>query len=134
MVNKNQRLDLNFAVPFEAKSMLTETEVMAQTGFLIFFDEELAGVLSIVDPLKPGVQDFLIYSSNPSLISGIHQTLYHTFPLNPIHTHFTARATSTLMSLSYHHTFSLYPPYLSSTSVIILPYPTSFPTTGSINP
>ena len=58
MVNKNQRLDLNFAVPFEAKSMLTETEVMAQTGFLIFFDEELAGVLSIVDPLKPGVQDF----------------------------------------------------------------------------
>ena len=58
MVNKNQRSDLNFVVPFEAKSMLTETEVMAQTGFLIFFDEELAGVLSIVDPLKPGVQDF----------------------------------------------------------------------------
>ena len=26
VVNKNQRSDLNFAVPFEAKSMLTETE------------------------------------------------------------------------------------------------------------
>ena len=58
VVNKNERSDLNFVVPFEAKSMLTETEVMAQTGFLIFFDEELAGVSSIVDPLKPGVQDF----------------------------------------------------------------------------
>lgn len=58
MVNKNQKSDLNFAVPFEAKSMLTETEVMAQIGFLIFFDEELAGVLSITDPLKPGVRNF----------------------------------------------------------------------------
>ena len=58
MVNKNQRSDLNFVVPFEAKSMSIETEVMAQTGFLIFVDEELARVLPMADPLKPGVRDF----------------------------------------------------------------------------
>ncbi|CBI34682.3 unnamed protein product, partial [Vitis vinifera] len=57
--NKSLMLDQNIAIPFEAEDMLAETEAMAQTGILISIEGELAGVLAISDPLKPGARDVI---------------------------------------------------------------------------
>ena len=53
--NENLTLDQNIVLPSE--DLLAETEVMVQTRVPISIDEELAGVLVIFNPLKPGARD-----------------------------------------------------------------------------
>ncbi|KAL4325696.1 hypothetical protein GQ457_11G023730 [Hibiscus cannabinus] len=57
--NKSLILDHNIAIPADAEDMLTETEGMAQTGILVSIDGEVAGVLAISDPVKPGAHEVI---------------------------------------------------------------------------
>ena len=57
--NKSLMLDQNITIPSEAEDMLAETESMAQTGILISIDGEMAGVVAISDPLKPGASEVI---------------------------------------------------------------------------
>ncbi|KAG2681197.1 hypothetical protein I3760_11G133100 [Carya illinoinensis] len=55
--NKSLILDHNITIPVDAQDMLAEAEGMAQTGILVSIDSEVAGVLAISDPLKPGAEE-----------------------------------------------------------------------------
>lgn len=55
--NKNLMLDHNIAIPVDAEEILAEAEGMAQTGILVSIDGQVAGVLAISDPLKPGAKE-----------------------------------------------------------------------------
>jgi Cu+-exporting ATPase len=55
--NKNLMLEHNIAIPVDAEEIVAEAEGMAQTGILVSIDGEVAGVLAISDPLKPGAEE-----------------------------------------------------------------------------
>ncbi|XP_030946288.1 probable copper-transporting ATPase HMA5 isoform X2 [Quercus lobata] len=57
--NKSLMLDQNIAIPAGAEDILAQAESMAQTGILVSIDREVAGVLAISDPLKPGAQEVI---------------------------------------------------------------------------
>ncbi|XP_061999745.1 probable copper-transporting ATPase HMA5 [Rosa rugosa] len=57
--NKSLMADQNIAVPLDAEDYLAEAEGLAQTGILVAIDGEVAGVLAISDPLKPGAQEVI---------------------------------------------------------------------------
>ena len=57
MGNKSLMLDHNIVVPVEAEEALVEAEGMAQTGIIVAIDREVAGVVAISDPLKPGARE-----------------------------------------------------------------------------
>ena len=57
--NKSLMLDHNIVIPADAEDMLAEAEGLAQTGILVSIDGEVAGVLSISDPLKPGAREVI---------------------------------------------------------------------------
>ncbi|KAM5572503.1 putative copper-transporting ATPase HMA5 [Rosa sericea] len=55
--NKSLMVDQNIAIPVDAEDYLAEAEALAQTGILVSIAGEVAGVLAISDPLKPGAQE-----------------------------------------------------------------------------
>jgi Cu+-exporting ATPase len=55
--NKSLMLNHDIAIPVDAEDILAEAEGLAQTGILVSIDREVAGVLTISDPLKPGAQE-----------------------------------------------------------------------------
>ncbi|PRQ17724.1 putative cu(2+)-exporting ATPase [Rosa chinensis] len=57
--NKSLMLDINIAIPEEAEVALAQTEALAQTGILIAVDNEIAGIIAISDPLKPGAREVI---------------------------------------------------------------------------
>lgn len=57
--NKGLMVDHNIAIPAVAEDLLAEAENMAQTGILVSINGEVAGVLAISDPLKPGAQEVI---------------------------------------------------------------------------
>ena len=57
--NKSLMLDQNIAIPVGAEDMLAQAEGMAQTGILVCIDKEVAGIVAIADPLKPGAKDVI---------------------------------------------------------------------------
>ncbi|XP_059444042.1 probable copper-transporting ATPase HMA5 [Corylus avellana] len=57
--NKSLMLDQSITIPLEAEEMLAQAEGMAQTGILVSIDGEVAGVVAISDPLKPGAQEVI---------------------------------------------------------------------------
>ncbi|GAU20651.1 hypothetical protein TSUD_230650 [Trifolium subterraneum] len=57
--NKSLMTDHNIAIPIVAEDLLAEAENMAQTGILVSINGEVAGVLAISDPLKPGAQEVI---------------------------------------------------------------------------
>ncbi|KAF3962764.1 hypothetical protein CMV_012766 [Castanea mollissima] len=57
--NKSLMLDQEIAIPASAEDILAQAEGMAQTGILVSIDREVAGVLAISDPLKPGAQEVI---------------------------------------------------------------------------
>lgn len=57
--NKSLLADHNIAVPAEAEDILAEAEGMAQTGILVSINGEVAGVVAVADPLKPGAQEVI---------------------------------------------------------------------------
>ncbi|GMY30297.1 probable copper-transporting ATPase HMA5 isoform X2 [Fagus crenata] len=57
--NKSLMLDQKIAIPIGAEDMLAQAEGMAQTGILVSIDREVAGVVAISDPLKPGAKEVI---------------------------------------------------------------------------
>lgn len=57
--NKSLMVAHNVAIPIVAEETLAEAEKMAQTGILVSINGEVAGVLAISDPLKPGAQEVI---------------------------------------------------------------------------
>uniref|UniRef100_A0A2N9J350 P-type Cu(+) transporter n=1 Tax=Fagus sylvatica TaxID=28930 RepID=A0A2N9J350_FAGSY len=57
--NKSLMLNHDIAIPVDAEDILAEAEGLAQTGILVSIDREVAGVLTISDPLKPGAQEVI---------------------------------------------------------------------------
>ncbi|XP_057449965.1 probable copper-transporting ATPase HMA5 [Lotus japonicus] len=57
--NKSLFADNNIEIPGIAEDMLAEAESMAQTGILVSINGEVAGVLAVSDPLKPGAQEVI---------------------------------------------------------------------------
>ncbi|KAG5089914.1 hypothetical protein JHK86_002526 [Glycine max] len=57
--NKKMMLDHNIAISAEAEETLAEAESLAQTGILVSLDGEVAGVLAVSDPLKPGAKEVI---------------------------------------------------------------------------
>ncbi|CAL2260173.1 unnamed protein product [Prunus armeniaca] len=55
--NKSLMLDSNISIAVEAEETLAEAEALAQTGILIAIDREMAGIVAISDPLKPGARE-----------------------------------------------------------------------------
>ncbi|CAM8980258.1 unnamed protein product [Rhodiola kirilowii] len=55
--NKSMMSNYSIAIPVEAEDLLAETEEMAQTAIMVSIDGELAGVVAISDPLKPGAHE-----------------------------------------------------------------------------
>ncbi|KAJ1387372.1 P-type ATPase [Sesbania bispinosa] len=57
--NKSLLADHNIEIPSIAKDILAEAENMAQTGILVSINGEVAAVLAVSDPLKPGAQEVI---------------------------------------------------------------------------
>ena len=57
--NKSLMLDQKIAIPIGAEDMLAHAEGMAQTGIIVSIDREVAGVVAISDPLKPGAKEVI---------------------------------------------------------------------------
>lgn len=57
--NKSLILENNIPIPIDAEEKLAEIEMAAQTGILVSMDKEVAGVLAVSDPLKPGAKDVI---------------------------------------------------------------------------
>ncbi|XP_061337267.1 probable copper-transporting ATPase HMA5 [Gastrolobium bilobum] len=57
--NKSLMADHKVAIPGDAEDILAEAERMAQTGILVSINGEVAGVLAVSDPLKPGAQEVI---------------------------------------------------------------------------
>ncbi len=57
--NKSLMLDQKIAIPIGAEDMLAQAEGMAQTGIIVSIDREVAGVVAISDPLKPGAKEVI---------------------------------------------------------------------------
>ncbi|XP_040990210.1 probable copper-transporting ATPase HMA5 [Juglans microcarpa x Juglans regia] len=57
--NKSLMFNQNVEIPLDAEDILAKAEGMAQTGILVAIDREVAGVLAISDPLKPGAREVI---------------------------------------------------------------------------
>ena len=57
--NKSLLIDNNVAIPVDAEDILAEAEGMAQTGILVSINGEVAGIIAVSDPLKPGAQEVI---------------------------------------------------------------------------
>lgn len=57
--NKKMMLDHNITISADAEEILAEAESLAQTGILVSMDGEVAGVLAVSDPLKPGANEVI---------------------------------------------------------------------------
>jgi len=57
--NKKMMLDHNITISADAEEILAEAESLAQTGILVSLDGEVAGVLAVSDPLKPGANEVI---------------------------------------------------------------------------
>ncbi|KAK7307851.1 hypothetical protein VNO77_41272 [Canavalia gladiata] len=57
--NKKLMLDHNISILADAEEILSEAESLAQTGILVSLNGEVAGVLAVSDPLKPGAKEVI---------------------------------------------------------------------------
>ncbi|RDX95775.1 putative copper-transporting ATPase HMA5, partial [Mucuna pruriens] len=57
--NKKMMLDNNIAISANAEETLAEAESLAQTGIIVSLDGEVAGILAVSDPLKPGAKEVI---------------------------------------------------------------------------
>ncbi|GJZ85167.1 probable copper-transporting ATPase HMA5 [Tanacetum coccineum] len=57
--NKSLMLKKNIGISIDAEEILKEIEDLAQTGILVCIDGQLAGILAISDPLKPGAREVI---------------------------------------------------------------------------
>ncbi|CAM0903428.1 unnamed protein product [Alopecurus aequalis] len=59
--NKSFMLSLNIDVPVEASEILMEEEDNAQTGIIVAMDQEVVGIISVSDPIKPNAHEVISY-------------------------------------------------------------------------
>ncbi|GJN26781.1 hypothetical protein PR202_gb14740 [Eleusine coracana subsp. coracana] len=59
--NKSFMLSLDIDIPMEASEILMEEEEKARTGIIVAMDQELVGIISVSDPIKPNAGDVISY-------------------------------------------------------------------------
>ncbi|KAM3369352.1 hypothetical protein ACQJBY_017324 [Aegilops geniculata] len=59
--NKSFMLSLNIDVPMEASEILMEEEEKAHTGIIVAMDQEIVGIISVSDPIKPNAHEVISY-------------------------------------------------------------------------
>ncbi|CAN6249678.1 unnamed protein product [Urochloa humidicola] len=59
--NKSFMLSSGIDIPMEALEMLAEEEEKAQTGIIVAMDEQVVGIISVSDPIKPNAHEVISY-------------------------------------------------------------------------
>ncbi|XP_040255528.1 copper-transporting ATPase HMA5 isoform X4 [Aegilops tauschii subsp. strangulata] len=59
--NKSFMLSLDIDVPVEASEILMEEEEKAHTGIIVAMDQEIVGIISVSDPIKPNAHEVISY-------------------------------------------------------------------------
>ncbi|KAM3388897.1 hypothetical protein ACQJBY_011189 [Aegilops geniculata] len=59
--NKSFMLSLGIDVPVEASEILMEEEEKAHTGIIVAMDQEIVGMISVSDPIKPNAHEVISY-------------------------------------------------------------------------
>jgi Cu+-exporting ATPase len=59
--NKSFMLSLGIDVPVEASEILIEEEDNAHTGIIVAMDQEVVGIISVSDPIKPNAHEVISY-------------------------------------------------------------------------
>ncbi|VAH50611.1 unnamed protein product [Triticum turgidum subsp. durum] len=59
--NKSFMLSLDIDVPVEASEILIEEEEKAHTGIIVAMDQEIVGIISVSDPIKPNAHEVISY-------------------------------------------------------------------------
>jgi P-type Cu+ transporter len=59
--NKSFMLSSSIDIPVEASEILMEEEEKAQTGIIVAMDQEVVGIISVSDPIKPNAREVISY-------------------------------------------------------------------------
>ncbi|CAN6229154.1 unnamed protein product [Urochloa humidicola] len=59
--NKSFMLSSGIDIPMEALEILAEEEEKAQTGIIVAMDEQVVGIISVSDPIKPNAHEVISY-------------------------------------------------------------------------
>ncbi|CAL5030626.1 unnamed protein product [Urochloa decumbens] len=59
--NKSFMLSSGIDIPMEALEILAEEEEKAQTGIIVAMDQEVVGIVSVSDPIKPNAHEVISY-------------------------------------------------------------------------
>lgn len=59
--NKSFMLSSGIDIPMEALEILAEEEEKAQTGIIVAMDQEVVGIISVSDPIKPNANEVISY-------------------------------------------------------------------------
>ncbi|CAD6260039.1 unnamed protein product [Miscanthus lutarioriparius] len=59
--NKSFMLSSGIDIPLEASEILMEEEEKARTGIIVAIDQEIVGIISVSDPIKPNAHEVISY-------------------------------------------------------------------------
>jgi P-type Cu+ transporter len=59
--NKRFMLSSGVNIPIEASEILMEEEDRARTGIIVAMDQEVVGIISVSDPIKPNAHEVISY-------------------------------------------------------------------------
>ncbi|GJN02108.1 hypothetical protein PR202_ga19430 [Eleusine coracana subsp. coracana] len=67
--NKSFMLSSGVDIPIEASEILMEEEDRARTGIIVAMDQEVVGIISVSDPIKPNAHEVISYLKSMSVES-----------------------------------------------------------------